>query len=165
MPKSPEPAAVGAGRSADTVSRRESAVATSRHHYTLMKHTITFILLGLLLTGCGRRDAKIQQELTGTWSVDINLKGRQLHSTLIVSPDGSCADEVAGFEDGKIMKTEGSLIATNGALIDIVTKNSWPDSKVPSDILRGRIVSLDDYELIVRWEGMDKDTILKRIKP
>jgi hypothetical protein len=129
-----------------------------------MKYTIPFLLLVLLLTSCGRRDAKIQQELTGTWRVDVNLGSQKLHSTFVVTPDGSCATEVTGFDGGKIMKTEGTLLATNGVLIDIVTRNSWPDSKVP-DITHGRIVSMSDHELIVRWDGMDKDSVLKKVKP
>jgi len=129
-----------------------------------MKYTITFLLLALLLMSCGRRDAKIQQKLTGTWGVDINLKGRQLHSTSIVSPDGSFADEITGFADGRIMKTEGRLLATNGMLIDIVTKNSETNARVPGT-LRGRIVRLNDHELIVRWDGNDKDAVLQKVKP
>jgi hypothetical protein len=32
-----------------------------------MRFTLTFALLGLLIMGCGRRDALLHKQLTGTW--------------------------------------------------------------------------------------------------
>jgi len=126
-----------------------------------MKNTITFIFLSLLLTGCGRRDSQIQQELTGTW-VET---GDSFRSTRVVSPSGSFDFQITGLTNGITVKEEGTLLARDGDLIITLTKDSRTNATFSPQGLRGRIVRLNDHELVVRWDGIDKDVVSQKVKP
>ena len=126
-----------------------------------MKYTTTFILLGLLLTGCGRRDAKIQQALTGTW-VEA---GDSFRSTRVVSPSGSFDFLITGLTNGVTVKEEGTLVTKDGDLIITVTNDSRTNASLMPQGLHGRIVRLDEHELVVRRDGIDKDTALQKATP
>jgi hypothetical protein len=128
---------------------------------TLMKYTITFILLGLLLTGCGRRDAKIQQQLTGTW-VET---GDSFRSTRVVCSSGSFDFQITGLTNGITVKEAGTLLARDGDLIITVTNDSRTNASLMPQVLHGRVVRLDEHDLVVRWDGIDKDTVLQKARP
>jgi hypothetical protein len=125
-----------------------------------MKYPITFIFLSLLLTSCGRNDAKIQQRLSGTWDID---RGFGVHGTLVVSPDGSIKSQFTGFTNGFILQVEGTLLAKDGGLIETVTKVNETNGTLPRSI-RGRIVHLNDHELVVRWDGMKSDIVSQKVE-
>ncbi|HEY1718687.1 MAG TPA: hypothetical protein VGH42_10415 [Verrucomicrobiae bacterium] len=120
-----------------------------------------FIFLGLLLTGCGRSDAKIQRQLTGTWVE----KGDSFRSTRAVSPSGNFDFEITGLTNGITVKEEGTLLAKDGDLIITVTNDSRTNATLMAHGLHGRIVSLNNDDLVVRWDGIDKDMVLQKAKP
>jgi hypothetical protein len=126
-----------------------------------MKYTITFLFLALLLTGCGRRDAKIQHALTGTWLE----AGDSFQSTRVVSPSGSFDFQITGLTNGITVKEEGTLLARDGGLIVTVTNDSRTNASLMPQGLHGRIVHLDEHDLVVRWDGVDKDMDLQKAKP
>jgi PBP1b-binding outer membrane lipoprotein LpoB len=126
-----------------------------------MKNTITFIFLGLLLTGCSRNDSEIQRQLTGTW-VET---GDSFRSTRVVSPSGSFDFQITGLTNGITVKEEGTLLARDGALIITLTKDSRTNATFSPQGLRGHIVHLNDHELVVRWDGIDKDMTMQKVKP
>ena len=132
-----------------------------RHHYALMKNTITFIFLGLLLTGCSHSDSEIQRQLTGTW-VET---GDSFRSTRVVSPSGSFDFQISGLTNGVTVKEEGTLLARDGGLIITLTKDSRTNAAFSPQGLRGRIVRLNDQEMVVRWDGIDKDVVAQKVKP
>jgi hypothetical protein len=126
-----------------------------------MKYTITFIFLALLLTGCGRRDAKIQQQLTGTW-VET---GDSYRSTRVVSPSGSFDFQITSLTNGITVKEAGTFLVRDGDLIVTVTNDSRTNASLMPQGLHGRIVRLDEHDLVVRWDGIDKDMILQKAQP
>jgi len=113
-----------------------------------MKHVFTFIILCLLLTACGRSDARLQRQVTGTWVVDV---GNNIRSVNLIRPDGSYAAKVTGFTNGSVVMIEGTFLVKNGELVETVTKSSQKDEKVPF-VVRGHIISLTDHEMVARWD-------------
>ena len=89
---------------------------------------LTFVLLSFLITGCSRRDATIQKELTGTWHRDY---GHGFQITRVIAPDGSYQVQVVGLNNVTVGSSEGSLIAKHGVLIDTETKNSVTNVQTP----------------------------------
>ena len=113
-----------------------------------MRHAFAFIILCLLLTACGRSDARIQKQVTGMWLVDI---GKNVRSLNVIRPDGGFAAKVAGFTNGSVVTIEGTFLVKNGALVETVTKSSQPDEKVPF-VVHGKIISLTPQEMITQWD-------------
>ncbi len=139
-----------------------------------MKFTITFILLGLLLTGCGRNNAKvqqqsdamIQQQLTGTWDELTGTRDETrdyFKSTRVLSPSGSFEFQIAGT-NGIIVKEEGTLLAKAGDLIVTVTNDSRTNASLMLQGLHGRILLLNEQDLVVRWDGIDIDSFARKVK-
>jgi hypothetical protein len=116
-------------------------------HQLTMRHVFTFIILCLLLTACGRSDARIQKQVTGMWLVDI---GNNVRSLNVIQPDGKFAAKVIGFTNGSVVTIEGTFLVKNGALVETVTKSSQQDEQVPF-VVQGKI-SLTPHEMITRWD-------------
>ena len=113
-----------------------------------MKQVFTFIILCLLLTACGRSDARLQQQMTGTWVVEV---GNNIRSVNIIKPDGSFAAKVTGFTNGSVVMIEGTFLAKNGALVETVTKSSQQNEKVPF-VVQGHIIRLNNQEMVAKWD-------------
>jgi hypothetical protein len=113
-----------------------------------MRHAFTFIILCLLLTACGRSDARLQQQVSGMWLVDI---GNNVRSVNVIRPDGRFAARVTGFTNGSVVVIEGTFRVKNGALIETVTKSSQPGEKVPF-VVHGKIIRLTPQEMITQWD-------------
>ena len=110
-----------------------------------MKTIRTFVLLGLLLTGCSRRDAAIQRELTGTWTCHFE-NGATV--TNVVAPGGGYRCQLVGGPSGPTTTLEGTLIARNGMLIDTVTGDSHTNARLPR-VMEWQIVRIDRHELVL----------------
>ena len=125
-----------------------------RHHYTLMKCTITFIFLSLLLTGCGNKnsssdssatqpsDVQIRQKVVGTWKLDSDPT-----NSLTFNSDGSASSTSDGGQ--------GTWKVTNGVFICI---ENGPDG----DNETGKVVRIDDHELIIQEAGSSAVTRLHK---
>jgi len=125
-----------------------------------MKFARRFSGLSFLMAGCSRRDGKIQQRLAGTCVVELE---HDMRSTRVVQSDGSYHCEVRRFSDGRTVSLEGTLLVKDGGLIDTTTKNSQTDAGLPF-VMHGRIIHMDDRELVTRWDGDTKDTVAHRIQ-
>lgn len=123
-----------------------------------MKSAYTFILLSLLLTGCGRSDVQIQQEITGTWLVHF---GGKVQSINVISPDGSYTATISGFKDGRVIRIQGMIHASDGELIETITRDNDPKQMLPM-IVHGRIVSLDGQQMVTKWGGNPSTTTVAR---
>ena len=125
-----------------------------------MKYNIiAVILLSLMLTACGRRDAKIQHDLVGTWDVDL---GQNFHSTTVIHSDGTFEAQVSGYTNGEIVKIEGTFRAKDGDLVDTVTKSSMTNRPVPY-VLHGHLISIDDHECVMKWDGATNETHSRKV--
>ena len=113
-----------------------------------MKQVFTFIILCLLLTACGRSDARLQRLVTGTWVVEV---GNNIQSVNIIKPDGSFAAKVTGFTNGSVVMIEGTFRVNNGALVETVTKSSQKNEQVPF-VVQGHIMRLNDQEMVAKWD-------------
>jgi len=114
-----------------------------------MKYSVPLVLLCLLLIGCGRRDARIQHAVTGTWVVHF---GGNVRSTNIIRPDGGFSATVTGFTNGSSLRIEGTILAKGGDLIETITRDSDPNEKVPM-VVRGHIISLDRHQMVTTWDA------------
>jgi hypothetical protein len=127
-----------------------------------MKSAFTFILLSLLLTGCGRSDVQIQHEITGTWLVHF---GGKVQSTNVISPDGGYTATITGFKDGRVIRIQGMIHARNGELIETIIRDTDPSQMLPM-IVNGRIIRLDSQQMITKWGGNPSTTtVAQRIRP
>ena len=109
-----------------------------------MKTILTFVLLGLLMTACSRRDAAIQKELTGTWTRHLE---NGVSVTNLVAPDGTYRCQLGG-PTGPTHTLEGTLIAQNGMLIDTLTKDGQTNLPM-ARVMQWQIVRIDRHELIL----------------
>ena len=123
---------------------------------SLMKYLSLFVVLSLLLTGCGSRDAKIQQQVAGTWVVEVD---RNIRSLNIIRPDGRFAAKVTGFTNGSVIMIEGTIQARGGGLIETVTKSSQKSEKVPF-VVHGQIIRLNERELVTKWDTKPQSVVV-----
>ena len=94
-------------------------------------------------------DAEVYQKLTGTWVADWNsIPGVQ--STTTFGPNGGYACRIAGFTNGAIVKLEGKWEVKKGGILDTITNHSPTNFQVMSNA-SGRIVHLNDRELVTKW--------------
>jgi len=114
-----------------------------------MRLMLAFIALSLVLTSCGRSDAKSQNQLTGTWIADFP---NGVRSTCIVHADGSYFAQIAGFTNGRVVSLEGKLQLKHGVLLDTCTKHSDTNATVPF-VAHGYIIRMNDREIVAKWEG------------
>ena len=100
-----------------------------------MRFTHTFILLVLLASGCHRRDAKLGQQIVGTWT------NEGLWS-MSLSSDGS-------FSSGSpSVSYQGTWLTKDGELVTTVTNATGTKKHVPvGSIDRSRIVRVDAGQL------------------
>jgi hypothetical protein len=83
-----------------------------------MKFTPIIFALGLLLTGCSRHDAKLADQVAGTWM--------SAHTVWTLSPDGSFHSRLAGTNDNVIKEAiyDGTWSVQDGFLVTTITKRS-----------------------------------------
>jgi hypothetical protein len=127
-----------------------------------MKVIFTFILLSLLLTGCGRSDVQIQHEITGTWLVHF---GGKVQCVNVISPDGSYTATITGFVNGNVIRIQGTIRAQDGELVETITRDTDPNQMLPM-IVSGQIITLDGRQMITKWGGNPSTTtVAQRIRP
>jgi len=115
----------------------------------------------LVVTGCGRSDASIQQAMTGTWAVEF---GGKIRCTNVISSNGGFTGTVTGFPDGHVIQVAGTIIARGGDLIETITNSSEKNEPLPL-IVNGHIIRLDDHEMVTRWDAKQvTTTIAKKLK-
>ena len=100
-----------------------------------MRFTHTFILLVLLVSGCHRRDAKLDQQIVGTWT-------NEGHWSMSFSSDGS-------FSSGPpSLLYQGTWFTKDGELVSTITNATGTKKHEPvGSIDRLRIVRVDAGKL------------------
>ena len=127
----------------------------------MMRFPLALILLSLLLTACNRPGAKIQQELAGTWVVDL---GGNLRSTDVIKPNGSYECQITGDASGRIVTVDGILLVKDNLLTDTVTKHN--DTNLPAPpVFHGHLISIDEHQFIAQWDGLTNATVARKIAP
>ena len=83
-----------------------------------MKFTPIVFAVCLLLTGCSRHDAKLADQVAGTWM--------SAHTVWTLSPDGSFHSLLAGTNDNVIKEAiyDGTWSVQDGFLVTTITKRS-----------------------------------------
>ena len=126
-----------------------------------LKYSIALLGLLLAVTGCGRSDATLQQQMAGTWVVDF---GGAIRCTNVIQPNGAYTGTVTGFHDRYVIQIGGTIIAHGGELIETVTSDSEKKEPLPM-VVRGHIIRLDEYHMITRWNTKQPiTTIAARVK-
>ena len=124
-----------------------------RQHYTLMKYTIIVIMLGLLATGCSRRDSQVSKQN------DAQL-GRQIAATwtqaggqsLTISPDGSFSSRWSS--GNKFLNYQGTWFVKDQMLVQTVTNVSGTMSHYPvGGVVRVKIIQVSDSQLAIDENG------------
>jgi hypothetical protein len=77
-----------------------------------MKAAFTTVALGLLLVGCGRRDAHLQKEVIGNW-------GQSSYFKMTLSPDGSVVSRWATRDKSLIY--QGTWKIQGGSMVFTIT--------------------------------------------
>ena len=100
-----------------------------------MRFTHTLILLVLLASGCHRRDAKLDQQIVGTWT-------NEEHWSVSFSSDGSFSSGSPG------LSFQGTWLSRDGELVMTVTNAAGTKKHEPvGSIDRLRIVRVDAGQL------------------
>jgi len=104
----------------------------------IMKYTLLFLGFVLLLTGCGRRDAKLTEQITGVWTNDLCV--------WTLSPDGSWVSQIVSTNDIKFV---GTWIVRDGfIIIDIPPE---PGRGSFHFLEKNRIVSVNKTNLVIYY--------------
>ena len=119
-----------------------------------MRLTRTFILLGLLLTGCRSHDAILSQQVLGTWTGGaFSWTERPLYSRTF-SPDGSFTTSIG--HSNALVTYQGTWLVKDQALVMTVTNaqgtgnhKAGPAGGV--DIVK--IIQVDDHQFIYEAGG------------
>jgi hypothetical protein len=121
-----------------------------------MRHALTFLLLGLLLTGCVSHDANLSWHISGTWSraggdLPVKSDGGFLSWTLtdpgslIISPDGSFS---ASWGVGKDMAVYHGKWRVKSGMLILTSPNGGSTSK---------IILLDEHQFV--YEGTSGEVV------
>ena len=119
-----------------------------RHHahaFTIMKNTLAFITLSLLLTACGHRDAQISHQVVGVWQVGTNR-------VTTFNSDGSFVtrtSDTRGTND-----YTGTWQVQDGYMMLVLTNTSDPKPGAQvGDTKRFQIVSADAHHIAWKVGG------------
>ena len=83
--------------------------------------------------------------------------------TNTISPDGGFKSQIVGYIGGRVVRDEGTLLSKDGALIYTETKCSETNATVPAMVI-GRIIRLDDHELVARWGSLSNDIVARKVE-
>ena len=120
-----------------------------------MRFALTFILLGLLLTGCRSPDAKLSQRLLGTWTQPAGILPVASDGGFISwepDPSGSITFLSDGsfsscYGSGKNDSFRGTWVVKGGMLVMIFTDEDG--SVIPSISGHNRkIIRVDEHQLV-----------------
>ena len=111
-----------------------------------MKFKPIVFALGLLLTGCSRHDAKLADQVAGTWM--------SAHTVWTLSPDGSFHSHLAGTNAGIIKEAvyDGTWSVQDGFLVTTITQRSSQNLTNLASIGQvdhQKIVRLDSTRLVL----------------
>jgi hypothetical protein len=124
-----------------------------------MRFIFAFIALSLSLSACSRHNATTQEKLTGTWVSDW---GGGVRSTVVIAADGSDQCQIVGFTNRGIFRMEGTMIATNGVLVDTITADSETNAGVPRSVEWHFRFSSDGSKLfLIGNNGATQSTLIK----
>jgi hypothetical protein len=121
-----------------------------------MKASVLVLTLVFVLAGCSRRgDARLQEDLTGTWvATGSNANGGGFKSTVDISPNGNYLCQLVGSSKSGQNQTnslEGNFMIRDGEVIDTVTKRDSIHETVPNST-RARIIRIDGREMVLHWD-------------
>ena len=122
--------------------------------------TFALVLTSLWLTACNRPGVKIQQQLAGTWVVDLDGNVR---STDVIQPNGSYECQITGTAHGGTVIIGGILAVNGDSLVNTVTKHQSTNLLAP-EIFRGHVVHIDDREFIAQWDGLTSPTVARKVE-
>ena len=123
-----------------------------RHHYTLMKYTITLFTLSLLLAGCGRHlsDTDISRMAVGVWTVPHASDKMEVRS------DGSY------FTGTGTNVTGGSWHVEDGYVVAIVTNLPGHTPETFGHPTRYKVISIDDHQMTFIPEGQTNSVTITK---
>jgi hypothetical protein len=101
-----------------------------------------FILLCFLLIGCDRRDAKLSQQVLGTWNYAGAARGG-----MDIASDGHFSSIWTKSE------YQGTWVVKEGVLVMTCTNASGPNREPVGRIERFRIVEVDSSRLALECNG------------
>ena len=99
-----------------------------------MRFTLTFALLSLLFLGCSRRDAKLSEQITGTWTLNDKFETK-------LSADGSFVSHWA--LSNKSLTYQGTWKIQDGGMVSTLT-NCIADGTTNFE----RVGSVDHFAII-----------------
>lgn len=137
----------------------------------LSKPTLRFVLsllaIGLVTSCDSRPKAATTKVPTGVWLCEFTyLEGGDFKSTVTITPSGSYSCEIRlqhGTNTARIEKLEGHMQIKDDLLIDVLIKSSNTNFTRPITN-EARIVRMGGDELVVRYQGQDKDSVFRRIE-
>jgi hypothetical protein len=120
-----------------------------RKRIVAVKYTFTFIALCLLLTACGRRDAKLSHDITGVWLPASGVSEQ-------FNPNGSFL-ATTGDSGGTTNVLAGTWAVKNGFLTEVITNVSGPNPHARiGDTARLKIISADAHHMTIEVGGQTR---------
>ena len=100
--------------------------------------------------------------MVGTWSFDTF--GGHDNGRTTVEPNGHYVCEITIFGSNGVRRVEleGTQHVTNGTLVNTIIRDSQTNAPPVPRTNQAKIIRLDHTELVLRYEGMERDAVLRR---
>jgi len=130
-----------------------------------MRFVFIFAASILLLTSCGRSDAKMQRKLTGVWIADLP---NERQSRIVIHPDGRYECKLTTLTNDRVVGIEGVLRVKDGVLIDTITNISGDAHQADAlaalpSVDHVFVVRLDDHAFVAKWEDMQTNITFRKV--
>ena len=132
-----------------------------------MKIAMTCLMVIQLLAACSRRDEPKpasqvagRNKMAGNWLwTNAYMKG-----AFTVESNGNYVGVLkrVGSNHLRNIEMQGVMEIKDGVMIETVTKDTQTNGAVPRTS-RAQIIRMDEREMVLRWEGLESDVILRRL--
>ena len=128
-----------------------------------MKYMLPILALSIFLTACSHRsDVEIRKSLPGTWHfVQASSSDKGDQSMFTIAPDGDFTNDVIRADGTLAFEIAGTFQVQDEYLIGTVTKHSQKGKSLPY-VLRAKIYHADEREMVIGYDGMTNQLILKK---
>lgn len=148
--------AIGPARVSSNVGREQ----------TDMRVASLFLVLAAILAGCKRQQGSAPSLSAGTWTCELDYpNGGHFQSTTSLDSEGRyvCSGSVTSTDGVRPFTIKGTMRIEDGFLVDTYTNHSNTNASLPHTS-RAKIIRQSEREVAARWEGMEVESTMRRVK-
>src|ERR1041385_8332911 len=130
---------------------------------------LIFLLLALTVTlaGCKRQHGSASRLTAGTWKCELDYPSEgHYQSTMTLDSEGryACNGSVTSSNWVRAFTVQGIMKVEEGFVVDTMTNHSNTNAVLPHTT-RAKIISLNEDEIVAKWEGLEGvESTMRRVK-